>query len=96
VGPSGWADPEFDDHVLALDVSQLAETFPELVDPEFRRLTSPEKSDPVDLPRWLRLGGERRGEETASQGGEERASVHKEPPPDRPSGGTGALDGQAG
>jgi hypothetical protein len=35
------SDPEFDDHVLALDVSQLAETFPELVDPEFRRLASP-------------------------------------------------------
>jgi hypothetical protein len=44
----------------------------------------------------LRLSGKRRGEEAASQGGEERTSVHKEPPPDQPSGGNGAMNGQAG
>jgi hypothetical protein len=31
---------------------------------------------PVDLVWLLRVGGERRGEEAASQGGEERTSVH--------------------
>jgi len=30
--------------------------------------------DPVHLPRLLRLGGERRGEETAGKAGKERAS----------------------
>jgi len=36
-------------------------------------------------PFSLRLGGERRSEEAASQGVNEPASVHEEPPPDRPS-----------
>jgi hypothetical protein len=39
-----------------------------------------EDTDPVDLPRLLRLGGKRRGEKPTSQGADERTSVHTEPP----------------
>jgi hypothetical protein len=75
------ADPEFNDHVLALDVSQLAQTFPELVDPEFRRLASPEKSDLVDLPRLggLRGGGGGQGNETCGSE-QEQQHEHERPP----------------
>ena len=74
----GVADPEFDDHVLALDVSELAETFPEFVDPELRRLageTEKRKIRPVDFPGLLRLRGERRGEE-GKGAGDEGSPVH--------------------
>ena len=36
---------------------------------------SPQVPDPVDLPRLLRLGGERRGEEHRTRASEERATV---------------------
>jgi hypothetical protein len=48
---------------------------------EFRELRSlraaeiPEKADPIDLPRLLCLGGERRGEEYRARASEKRATV---------------------
>jgi len=41
------------------------------------RASSIDKPNPPYLPRLLRLGGQRRGEEAAAYGTEERASVHK-------------------
>jgi hypothetical protein len=38
--------------------------------------THVKESDPPHFPRWLRLGGERRGEEAASQRTNERTSIH--------------------
>jgi hypothetical protein len=39
-------------------------------------LTLTQKPDPINLPRLLGLGDERRGEEAARHGAEEGASVH--------------------
>jgi hypothetical protein len=40
------------------------------------------QADPIDLPRLLRLGGERRGEEGASESTDERPSMHASSPPE--------------
>jgi hypothetical protein len=45
--------------------------------------TSLNEADPPHLPLLLCPSGERRGEEAASQGSEERATVHHGPPPGR-------------
>ena len=63
--------PSVLDHdVLALDVAELAQPSPERLDEMLGRHgrgRGHEEADPIDLPRLLRLGGERRGEEAASQ-----------------------------
>ena len=71
--------PWFEDDVLALHIAQFSETaFEALPPPETARVWCAvvQKTDPGDLPRLLPLGGERRGEEAASQSPEERAPVH--------------------
>jgi hypothetical protein len=40
-----------------------------------KRATEPEHTDPVHLPRLLRLGGKRRGEEATGQAPDERPPV---------------------
>src|SRR5262249_10384507 len=59
-----------------LDVAKGPQTFSE--DDLGLSLRGPiEKSDPVTLPRRrLRLGGERRGEEAATQAGQECSTIH--------------------
>jgi len=46
-------------------------------------MVRPEHTDSRNLPRPLRPGGERRGEEAAREGAKKRTSVHEEPPSDR-------------
>jgi hypothetical protein len=74
----GLSPPEFDDDVLALDIAEFAKTLPELLQSRLRRdgRTAREKADPIDLPRRLRLDGERRGEEAERCTGDECPPVH--------------------
>jgi hypothetical protein len=67
-----------DDEILPLDVSELLQTPPEGLEIGRIRLRRRpfEHTDPVCLPYLLRLGGERRGEETARQGADERPPIH--------------------
>src|SRR5882724_7949225 len=64
-------------HVLALAVAQLVEPLQQRL---HRRGVLPgsegEEADSVHLPRRLRLGGERPGEEAAAQGTKERSTIH--------------------
>jgi hypothetical protein len=62
-----------DDDVLALDIAQLAESLPEGTGKVGSR---GDNADPVNLPRLLRFGTERRGEEAASQGADECPPIH--------------------
>jgi hypothetical protein len=66
--------PVLDLEIAPFDIAKgaqaLAECFP------FWTVGGTENPDPPDLSRRLRLGGERRGEEAASQGAEERSPVH--------------------
>src|SRR5215471_14902511 len=70
--------PVFDDYALPLDITEFAQTQPELltIGPRRDGRTAREKADPVDLARLLRLDGERRGEEAAGHGSEERSTLH--------------------
>src|SRR6476469_9600707 len=64
-------------HVLALAVAQLVEPLQQRL---HRRGVLPgsegEEADSVHLPRRLRLGGERRGEEAAGDHAKEGSSLH--------------------
>jgi hypothetical protein len=68
----------FDHDVPTFVVPQVTEALQEGV--EVSRVVCggqhPEEADSVDLPCLLRLGGERRGEETARQGADEGPPVH--------------------
>src|SRR6266849_1651653 len=78
---------EYKSNVLALDIAVVLQAHPQCGYP-VRRLgagTITQISDLVDLRWLLRPNSEGRGEEATSEGGEERTSVHKELPPDRPS-----------
>ncbi len=57
-----------EDDVLALDVAQLVQLLSERLIDWVGAGQSPllKNTDPIDLPRLLRLGGERRGEEDAA------------------------------
>ena len=65
-----------DDEIAAFDVAQGSQALAEGLDTRTLR-DGAQKADPVDVPRRLRLGGERRGEEAASDPGDERPSVHQ-------------------
>jgi hypothetical protein len=67
-----------DDNILALNPPELAQPLPERVEQgrPIGRGRQTKKTYPRHLPRLLRLGGERRGEEAARQGPEERPPVH--------------------
>jgi len=69
----------FDQEVATFDVPEVVEPLAERTfDGGVRgRASSIDKPNPPYLPRLLRLGGQRRGEEAAAYGTEERASVHK-------------------
>ena len=67
-----------DNEVLTFDIPQLSQSVPKRADPtlvEFN-LAHGEITDSVHLPRRLRLGSERRGEEAARDQRYEGASVH--------------------
>ena len=67
----------FDDEVSTLNPPQIAQTLAECVEgmrPHGRRV--PEEADPRHLPRLLRLGHQRRGEEAQGDRTEELAAVH--------------------
>jgi hypothetical protein len=66
-----------DRNVSALDVAEVTQSLAEgLYHVGASSQVARQKAYPRDLPRRLCLGGERRGEEAASQGGDERTSVH--------------------
>jgi len=54
-----------DDEVLTFDIPQLAQSVPKRADPTLVKvnLAHGEITDPVHLPRLLRVGGERRAKE---------------------------------
>src|SRR5262249_38596168 len=67
---------KLDTDVLALDVTEIPKPLLEgLVDRVGARIGARQYPDPRYLRRLLRLRGERRGEETASKGPEERTPV---------------------
>src|SRR5438552_5533935 len=70
----------FEGDVLAFDPAPLTEALAERFE-ERRRFgrTEPQKPNPRRL-RLLRLGGERRGEETAAESREERSTIYETPP----------------
>ena len=67
-----------DDDVLALDVAEVAQAPAGTPPRRAERLGGPPGRTPiaVDLPRLLRLGGERRSEGTSQRGQQEAAAVH--------------------
>src|SRR4029077_18713127 len=70
---------DLQDDVAALDVTELAETLKERSESDVGPCSFPEsarqEADPPDLPRRLRLGSERRGQDAGSQRGEELPSI---------------------
>jgi hypothetical protein len=76
--PQVFREAALEDNVSSLDVSQFAQPCDECLPPGVggRGLPDPKPADPVDLARLLRRGGEWRGEEAASYGAKEPASVH--------------------
>ena len=61
----------------ALHVAQFAQPCARMRrDGRGQRAIRRQEADPVDLPRLLRLGGERRGEEHRTRASEERAAVY--------------------
>ena len=70
---------DLQDDVAALDVTVLAETLKERSESDVGACSFPEpacqEADPPDLPRRLRLGGERRGQDAGSQRGEKLPSI---------------------
>ena len=71
--------PVLQHNVLALDPAALPQAEPEgLPQMPVRRVRSlvRQDTDAVHLPRLLRLGGERRGEEAGQSGSEECPPVH--------------------
>ena len=71
-------EPDLQDNVLALDSPELAEPLPECIqiEPLIGGRSVVQVPDLANLPRALRLGGERRGEEATGQGTEERPTFH--------------------
>jgi hypothetical protein len=67
-----------DDNILALNPPELAQPLPERVEQgrPIGRGRHTKKTYPRHLSHLLRLGGERRGEETAGYGANESSSVH--------------------
>ena len=67
-----------DDNILALNPPELAQPLPERVEQGWPigRGRQAKKSYPRHLSRLLRVGGERRGDEAARDGGHESASRH--------------------
>ena len=70
-----FAEPILDHHVLFIDVTELAEALHEGF--LASRSADGQEADARDLRRRLRLGGERRDEETKSQRGGQRGKVHR-------------------
>ncbi len=69
----------FNQDVLALHIAVLAQSLPQGVDPRrLKRLERPghQVTYPCNLPRLLRFGGERRGEDGTRDAGDERSPVH--------------------
>jgi len=64
--------------VLPFGLAQLAKRLPECVEEVlgFGGVVVEQNPYPVDLPRLLRLGGQRRGEEYRTCAHEERAALH--------------------
>jgi len=58
--------PEFPDEVSTFGVSSFSQTLLKCLEKGLGWLPLAQESDPVDLSRLLRLGGERRGEEAAA------------------------------
>src|SRR4029077_18990004 len=75
-----FCKPPLDHGVSSLDPTALTQPLPErLVQARALRRVRRGMADianAVDLPRWLRPGGERRGEEAASGQSEERSPLH--------------------
>ena len=67
-----------DDDVLPFNPPALSQSLPEGLQERWGSggRAAREITYPVDFPRRLGLGGERRGEETTSQGVDERTSIH--------------------
>jgi hypothetical protein len=72
-------EPDFDDDGPPVDPAEVAQPLPEPghVEPVVGFGSLVQIPDPPQLRGWLRLASEWRGEETASQGAEERTSVHE-------------------
>jgi hypothetical protein len=69
----------FNADVLALDIAEIVECFPEGSDVRLLRIVwfhRDQDADPRDFARRLRLGGERRGENGNTNAAKERAPVH--------------------
>ena len=67
----------FNHEVAALDVTEVTQSLEEgLLQVGISGQVGRQVADSSDLGRLLRLGGERRGEEAASQSRQERAPVH--------------------
>ena len=66
------------DDILAFDIAQFTQALPETLDRVGPNGTGrrAKSSNPRHLPRRLRLGGERRGEEATRQAADERPPVH--------------------
>jgi hypothetical protein len=71
-----FVPPGLEHDGLAFDITQPTETVSERVEGRQGRPARRQDTDPRNLPRWLRSGGERRGEETAGQAANERSPVH--------------------
>ena len=71
-------EPPVDVQVLTFDQTRLTEAGPERLYATRRggRGTRVENADPIDRPRRLRLGGERRGEEAAGDRRKESPPIH--------------------
>src|SRR5262249_7589680 len=71
-------EPDLQDHVPALDPPDLAEPLPKglQIEPLIGGRSVVQVPDLANLPRLLRLSGERRGEEAAGHGTEECSTFH--------------------
>jgi hypothetical protein len=68
--------PELDGDSPTVNVSEVLKSIVERSYPRSGTRDYRQDPDSGNSRRRLRLGGQRRGEQTASQGAEERASVH--------------------
>jgi hypothetical protein len=68
--------PEFPDEVSTFGVSSLSQALLKCLESGLDWLPLAQDSDPIHLPRRLRLSGERRGEEAASDDAKERSPMH--------------------
>ncbi len=68
-------DAELDDDVLVLDVAQIPKPLAEGLKPPGKAWSRLEEPNPWHLPRRLRPGGERGGQESASERPDERPPV---------------------